>query len=95
VRAFLFDLIACALRSYATNSVPLSCDFSVGDSPVFATDPWQLENGLWTHYASYNNVGQLLMKSVSLTGMEPRRSGLAARRRRLITQTWIFDAEER
>lgn len=28
-------------------------------------DPGQLDNGLWTYYTQYNNVGQQLMKSVS------------------------------
>jgi hypothetical protein len=29
------------------------------------SDPGQLDNGLWTYYASYDNVGQQYMKSVS------------------------------
>jgi len=34
-------------------------------SEISVSDPGQLDNGLWTYYATYNNVGQQLMRSVS------------------------------
>src|SRR5215813_3407825 len=40
------------------NDAKIAQEVSIGD-------PGQLDNGLWTYYANYNNVGQQYMKSVS------------------------------